>query len=98
MHWLLRFKNYFIIIFGLLGFVAGTIVSIKQIVIDLSGNGQENDICSGGPPPNVTTTPAPFDTTTAPYSPWNTTLNGYTTILPPIWNTTASDFNTTTIL
>ena len=97
MSWILRLKNIFIIIFGILGFITGTIVSIKQIVIDLSGGGQENDVCSGGAP-NVTTTAAPFyDTTTPSLSPWNLTTAGYTTGAgtTTLWNTTASDFNTT---
>jgi len=70
-------KNYFIILFGFVGFVAGTIVSIQQIYVDLTENYNENDICSGGFV-NVTTPP----TTTTNY--FNTTplfaLNATTTV------------------
>jgi len=66
MSWLCCMKNYFIILFGFVGFVAGTIVSVQQIYIDLTSNFDQNDICSGGEPMNTTTatTTISYDYTT----------------------------------
>ena len=58
-------KNYFIILFGFVGFVAGTIVSVQQIYVDLTENFNQNGICAGGTINTTTaTTTISYDYTT----------------------------------
>ncbi|XP_076799531.1 proton-coupled amino acid transporter 1-like isoform X2 [Clavelina lepadiformis] len=58
-------KDFLIALFGFVGFVAGTIVAVKQIVIDLSKDTNEG-LCSGEVPPLNYTTTVPFYNYTTP--------------------------------
>ena len=69
-------KNILIVLVGFLGFVAGTVVSIINIIYDLSHPNDEG-ICSGGIGPENTTTAPPMLTTTAshPFSTANSNFS-----------------------
>nr|XP_039272594.1 proton-coupled amino acid transporter 1-like isoform X2 [Styela clava] len=78
------FKNVLILSFGIIGFIAGSIVSVKDIIYDLQHHSQ-TDACSGGLGPNSTiTTAAPFNHSTgfltSTISPFNTTLHDLVTM------------------
>lgn len=64
--WYTVLKNVIILVIGSVGFVTGTIISVKDIIHDLQVH-NENDTCSGGLGMNSTITPHHGDYFSTPY-------------------------------